>query len=74
MTACKKIIKLLPSSRKILRKLYVQPEKEKAQGDLVATFHYLKGVYNQYGDQLSMQSDSDRTKGISFKEEGELSC
>lgn len=46
--------KLLPSSKKIFRKLYGQPDKEKGQGDLVATFQYVKGADNQNGDQLFM--------------------
>ena len=30
-------------------------------------FLYLKGAYEQEGDQLFTQSDNDRTRGSSFK-------
>jgi len=42
-------------------------EKRKLQGDLMAAFQYLKGAYEQEGDQLFTQSDNDRTRGSSFK-------
>ena len=35
---------------------------EKALGDLIAAFPYLKGAYKK-GEQLFAQSDIDRTRG-----------
>ena len=37
------------------------------QGDLIAAFQYLKGVYKQEGEQLFMRVDSDMTRGNGFK-------
>jgi len=43
------------------------------QGDLTATFQYLKGAYKQERAQLLKPSDSDRTRGDGFKlKEGRL--
>ena len=38
-------------------------EKRKLWGDLIATFQYLKGVYENEENQLFTQVDSDRTRG-----------
>ena len=45
-------------------------EKRRLQGDLVDTFQYLKGDYEQEGNQLFTRVDSDRTreKGFNLKE------
>ena len=42
-------------------------ECRKLQGDLIAAFLYLKGVYKEEEDRLFTQSDSDRTRGNGFK-------
>ena len=39
-------------------------EKRRLQGDLTATFQYLKGTYKQEGEWLFMRVDSDRTRGL----------
>jgi len=45
-------------------------EKRRLLGDRTAALKYLKGVYNQEGDWLFTQSDSDRTRvnGVKLKE------
>ena len=42
-------------------------EKRRLQGDLIVAFQYLKGAYEQEGDQLFTRMDSDRTRGNGFK-------
>ena len=42
-------------------------EKRRLQGDLNAAIQYLKGDYEQEGNQLFTWVDSDRTKGNGFK-------
>ena len=42
-------------------------EKRRLQGDLIAAFQYLKGVYKQEGSQLSERVDNSRTRGNGFK-------
>ena len=42
-------------------------EKRRLQGDLTATFQYLKGTYKQEGEWLFTRVDSDRTRGNCFK-------
>jgi len=42
-------------------------EKRRLQGDLIATFRYLKRTYKQEGEQLFMRVDSDRTRGNGLK-------
>jgi len=42
-------------------------EKGRLQGDLIAAFEYLKGVYRQEGEWLFMRVDGDRTRGNGFK-------
>ena len=37
------------------------------QGDLIAAFQYLKGVYKQEGSQLFERVDNSRTRGNGFK-------
>ena len=46
-------------------------EKRRLQGDLIAAFQYLKGVYKQEGSQLSERVDNSRTRGNGFKLEEE---
>ena len=38
-------------------------EKRRLRGDLIAAFQCLKRDYNQEGNQLFTQVDSDRTRG-----------
>ena len=42
-------------------------EKRRLQGDLIVYFQYLKGVYEQKGEQLFTWVDSDRTRRNGFK-------
>ena len=42
-------------------------EKRRLQGDLIATFQYLRGGYKQEGTQLLTRADSDRTRGNGFE-------
>ena len=42
-------------------------EKSSPQGDLIAAFQYLKGVYKQEGERLFTRVDSDRTRGNGLK-------
>ena len=42
-------------------------EKRRCQADLIAAFQYLKGAYQQEGEQLSTRLGSDRTRGNGFK-------
>ena len=42
-------------------------EKRRLQGDLVMAFQYLKGAYEQEGEWLLKQIDSDKTRGNGFK-------
>jgi len=42
-------------------------EKRRLQGDLIAAFQYLKGVYKQEGEWLLTRVDSDRTRGNGCK-------
>ena len=42
-------------------------EKRRLQADLIAAFQCLKRDYNQEGNQLFTQVDSDRTRGNGFK-------
>ena len=42
-------------------------EKRRLQGDLIMAFQYLKGAYEQEGEQLFMRVDIDRTRGNGFK-------
>ena len=37
-------------------------EKRRLQGNLIATFQYLKGAYKQEGKQLFPRVDSERTR------------
>ena len=37
-------------------------EKRRLQGNLIATFQYLKGAYKQEGEQLFPRVDSERTR------------
>ena len=41
--------------------------EEKALGDLIAAFQYLKGAYKQEGERLFTRVDSDRTRGNGFE-------
>ena len=41
-------------------------EKRRLQGDLIAAFQYLKGVYKQEGSQLFERVDNSRTRGERF--------
>ena len=42
-------------------------EKRRLQGDLIATFQYLKGAYKQERSQLLERVDNSRTRGNGFK-------
>ena len=42
-------------------------KKRRLQGDLIAAFQYLKGVYRGEGNQLLERVDNCRTRGNSFK-------
>ena len=42
-------------------------EKRSLQGDLIAAFQYLKGVYKHEGNQHFTWVDGDRTRGNGFK-------
>jgi len=42
-------------------------EKRRLQGDLIATFPYLKGAYKKDGERLFTGACSDRTRGNIFK-------
>ena len=42
-------------------------EKGRLRGDFSAAFQYLKGAYEQEGEQLFMRVDIDRTRGNGFK-------
>ena len=65
-----------PSDVKRLRELGLfSLEEIRLQGDILAAFQYLKGAYNQEGDQLFTWSDSERTRGNGFKlKEGRFRC
>lgn len=47
--------------------MFVQPEKEKAWGDLIAAFQYLKGAPKKDEERLLTRACSDRTKRNEFK-------
>jgi len=42
-------------------------KKRRLRGGLTAAFHYLRGAYEQEGNQLFTQSNSDRTRRNGFK-------
>ena len=42
-------------------------ERRRLQGDLIAAFQYLKGIYKQQGSQLFERVDNSRTRGNGFK-------
>ncbi|GAB0182505.1 hypothetical protein GRJ2_000715800 [Grus japonensis] len=42
-------------------------EKRRLQGDLIATFQYLKGAYEKDGERLFTKACIDRTRGNGFK-------
>ncbi|PKU39467.1 hypothetical protein llap_10230 [Limosa lapponica baueri] len=42
-------------------------EKRRLQGDLIATFQYLKGAYKRDGEGPFIRECSDRTRGNGFK-------
>jgi len=42
-------------------------QKRRLQGDLIATFQYLKGVYKKAGEGFFTRAGSDRTRGNGFK-------
>jgi len=43
-------------------------EKRRLRGDLVVAFQYLKGAYEQEGEQLFTRVGSDRTRENGFKQ------
>ena len=45
----------------------VQPEEEKAAGDLIAAFQHLMGAYEKHGHRLFSWGCYDRTRGNVFK-------
>ncbi|KAK4815832.1 hypothetical protein QYF61_008435 [Mycteria americana] len=49
------------------RVVVVQPGEEKALGDLIVAFQYLKGAYKKDGDRLLSRACNDRTRGNGFK-------
>ena len=42
-------------------------EKRRLRGDLIVAFQYLKGAYQQEGEQLVMRVDSDKGRQNGFK-------
>ena len=42
-------------------------EKRRLRGDLIVAFQYLKGAYEQEGEQLFTRVDSNRPRGNGFK-------
>ena len=42
-------------------------EERRLWGDLIVTFQYLKGLYEQEGNQCFTRVDSDRTRENGFK-------
>ena len=42
-------------------------KKRRQQGDLIAVFQYLKGLYEYDGNQLFTSVDGDSTRGDGFK-------
>ena len=42
-------------------------EKRRLQGNLIVAFQYLKGAYQQKGEQLFTRVDTDRTRGNGLK-------
>jgi len=45
----------------------VQPGEEKALGDLIAAFQYLKGAYKEEGDRFFSRPSCNRTRANGFK-------
>jgi len=43
------------------------PEKRRLQGDLLAAFQYLKGVYRKDGKNIFSRACCDRTRSNGFK-------